>query len=81
MEYINCPQCNKLYDEDEHEYCPHCSYEHWDDEEEFYDGVDDIGTYDICPQCGGNIMVKTNTDGSVIEYICEGCDYYSVDMK
>lgn len=68
-------------------YCPMCSlsYRWWDgefdDEDEFYDGVDDIGGYDVCPQCGGNIMVKVNSDGTQIENICEDCSYYSVDVE
>lgn len=81
MQKMNCPQCGKSFDTDEHEYCPHCSYGYWDDEDEFYDGVDEVGTYDVCPQCGGNIMVKVNSDGTQIENICEDCSYYSVDVE
>lgn len=72
MEYIPCPQCNELYDEDEHEYCPHCLYGYWDDE---------VGAYDVCPQCGGTMIVKVNPGGTQIENICEDCSYYSVDVE
>lgn len=47
MEYIDCPQCNKLYDEHEYEYCPHCSFGYWDGEDD-----DDTSIILICPQCG-----------------------------
>jgi len=45
------------------------------------DGEDGGSDYDVCPQCGGNVMVKTNSDGSVIESICADCSYYSVDVE
>lgn len=51
------------------------------EDENGYDGESYEEEYDICPQCGGNLMVKSNPDGTMVETACEDCSYYSVDVE
>ena len=82
MQNMNCPQCGKSFDTDEHECCPHCSYGCWDDDTDdgesnnpvdklFFD-TDMLGEIyaieEVCPDCGAGYLVqrKTKRDGEII---------------